>query len=56
VRKKLAEVNRMVEYLATLKSDLTTAGMVNETTHTKRSLEKMTEMIKSIYVKHKKLK
>jgi len=56
VRKKLAEVNKMMEYLATLKSDLTTAGMVNETSHTKKSLEKMTEMIKSIYIKHKKLK
>jgi hypothetical protein len=56
VRKKLAEVNRMMEYLATLKSDLTTDGIVNETSHTKKSLEKMTEMIKSIYIKHKKLK
>jgi hypothetical protein len=56
VRKKLAEVDKMMEYLATLKSDLSTAGMVNETSHTKKSLEKMTEMIKNIYAKHKKLK
>ena len=56
VRKKLAEVNKMMEYLATLKSDLSTAGMVNETKQTKKSLDKMTEMIKSIYIKHKKLK
>ena len=56
VRKKLAEVNRMMEYLATLKSDLSTAGMVNETAHTKKSMEKMSEMIKDIYIKYKKLK
>jgi hypothetical protein len=56
VRKKLAEVNKMMEYLATLKSDLSTAGMVNETSHIKKSMEKMTEMIKQIYIKHKKLK
>jgi hypothetical protein len=56
VRKKLAEVHKMMEYLATLKSDLSTAGMVNETSHTKKSMEKMSEMIKKIYIKHKKLK
>jgi len=56
VRKKLAEVNKMMEYLATLKSDLSTAGMVNETAHTKKSMEKMSRMIKDIYIKHKKLK
>jgi phage-related minor tail protein len=56
VRKKLAEVHKMMEYLATLKSDLSTAGMVNETTHTRKAMEKMTEMIKQIYIKHKKLK
>ena len=56
VRKKLAEVHKMMEYLATLKSDLSTAGMVNETAHTKKSMEKMSEMIKQIYIKHKKLK
>ena len=56
VRKKLAEVNKMMEYLATLKSDLSTAGMMNETAHTKKSMEKMSEMIKQIYIKHKKLK
>ena len=56
VRKKLAEVHKMMEYLATLKSDLSTAGMVNETSHTKKSLAKMTEMITQIYVQHKKLK
>ena len=56
VRKKLAEVNKMMEYLATLKNDLSTAGMVNETAHTKKSMEKMSEMIKQIYIKHKKLK
>lgn len=56
VRKELAKVDRMMEYLATLKSDLSTAGMLNETSHTKRSMDKMTEMIKQIYVKHKKLK
>jgi len=56
IRKRLAEVNKMMEYLATLKSDLSTAGMVNETAHTKKSMEKMSEMIKQIYIKHKKLK
>lgn len=56
VRKKLSEVSKMMEYLTTLKSDLTTAGMVNETSHIKKSMDKMTEMIKRIYVKHKKLK
>lgn len=56
IRKKLAEVNKMMEYLATLKSDLSTAGMVNETAHTRKSMEKMSEMIKQIYIKHKKLK
>lgn len=56
VRKKLAEVNKMMEYLATLKSDLSTAGMMNETSHTKKSMEKMSETIKQIYIKHKKLK
>lgn len=56
IRKKLAEVNKMMEYLATLKSDLSTAGMVNETSHTRKSMEKMSEMIKQIYIKHKKLK
>jgi hypothetical protein len=56
VRKKLAEVHKMMEYLATLKNDLSTAGMVNETSHTKKSLAKMTEMITQIYAKHKKLK
>jgi hypothetical protein len=56
VRKKLAEVHKMMEYLATLKSDLSTAGMVNETSHTKKSMDKMSEMIKRIYVKHKQLK
>jgi hypothetical protein len=56
VRKKLSEVNKMMEYLATLKSDLTTAGMVNETSHIKKSMDKMTEMIKQIYIKQKKLR
>jgi hypothetical protein len=56
IRKKLAEVHKMMEYLATLKNDLSTAGMVNETSHTKKSLAKMTEMITQIYAKHKKLK
>lgn len=56
VRKKLAEVHKMMEYLATLKSDLSTAGMVNETSHTKKSMDKMSKMIKRIYVKHKQLK
>ena len=56
VRKKLAEVERMMEYVTRLKDDLVTAGMLNEKTHTKRSLEKMTETIKNIYAQHKKLK
>ena len=41
VRKKLAEVHKMMEYLATLKSDLSTAGMMNETAHTKKSMKKI---------------
>lgn len=56
VRKKLAEVHKMMEYLATLKSDLSTAGMMNETAHTKKSMDKMGDMIKRIYVEYKKLK
>lgn len=56
VRKKLAEVNRMMEYLAQLKGDLSTAGQLKETKHTQRALEKVTEAIKTIYAKHKKLK
>jgi len=56
VRKKLAEVERMMEYVTRLKSDLTTAGMLNEKSHTKKSLDKMTETIANIYAKHKKLK
>ena len=56
VRKELAKVHRMMEYLATLKSDLSTAGMMNETAHTKKSMDKMGDMIKRIYVEYKKLK
>ena len=56
VRKKLAEVNRMMEYLTQMKDDMTVAGQLKETKNTMKSLEKMTQEIKNIYLKHKKLK
>lgn len=55
VRKKLSEVSRMMEYLTKMKEELNTAGVVNERSVSRKAIEKISETIKSLYVKAKHL-
>jgi len=56
VRKELGKISRMMEYLTQLKEELNSRSDLKEMTHTRKTMDKITEMIKSIYAKHKKLK
>lgn len=57
IKKKLYEVNRLLEYTEKLKSEISeTSGEVKYKVHTERALEQITEMIKQTYIKSKKLK
>ncbi len=57
IKRKLHEVNRLLEYTEKLKSEISeTSGEVKYKVHTERALEQITEMIKQTYIKSKKLK
>lgn len=57
IKKKLAEVDRLLEYTERLKSELTEGNDgFKYKVHTERALEQITEMIKHTYMKSKKLK
>lgn len=57
IKKKLYEVNRLLEYTEKLKSEISEiSGEVKYKVHTERALEQITEMIKQTYIKSKKLK
>ena len=57
IKKKLQEVDRLVEYTNRLRTEVNEGGIeVQYNTHTTRALEQIQEMIKHTYIKAKKLK
>lgn len=58
IKKRLIEVNRLLEYTERLKTEVTegTDDSFKYKTYTERALEQITEMIKQTYIKTKKLK
>ena len=55
VRKELARINTLMEYLNKLKTSLNEDGELKEMRHTRKSVEQIMERIKSIYRKAKTL-
>lgn len=55
VRKELSRINTLMEYLGKLKESLNEGGELKEMSHTRKSVDKILERIKSIYVKAKSL-
>jgi len=55
VRKELSRINTLMEYLNKLKESLNEGGELKEMSHTRKSVDKILERIKSIYVKAKSL-
>jgi predicted RNase H-like nuclease (RuvC/YqgF family) len=57
IKKKLQEVDRLLEYTQRLKSEITEGREgFKYKVHTERALEQVTETIKQLYIKNKKLK
>lgn len=57
IKSKLEEVSKLIEYTNQLRSEISeNAGDVKYMKHTERTLEQISEMIKQIYIKSKKLK
>lgn len=57
IKKKLQEVDRLLEYTQRLKSEITEGSEgFKYKVHTERALEQVTETIKQLYIKNKKLK
>jgi hypothetical protein len=56
IKKKLQEVNRLVEYTQKLREEVAGIEEVKYNTHTVRALEQIQQMIKETYIKAKKLK
>jgi hypothetical protein len=56
VKKRTNELNKLLEYACRLKEELNQVDEVKSSRHTLNALDKVTENIKEVYIKAKKLK
>lgn len=56
VKKRTTELNKLLEYALRLKEELNQVDEVKSSRHTINALDKVTESIKEVYIKAKKLK
>jgi hypothetical protein len=56
VKKRTNELNRLLEYAVRLKGELNQVDEIKSSRHTLNALDKVTETIKEVYIKAKKLK
>jgi len=56
VKKRTNELNRLLEYAGRLKEELNQVDELKSSRHTLNALDKVTETIKEVYIKAKKLK
>jgi hypothetical protein len=56
VKKRTNELNRLLEYAGRLKEELNQVDELKSSRHTLNALDKVTETIKQVYIKAKKLK
>ena len=56
VKKRTNELNKLLEYAVRLKEELNQVDEIKSSRHTLNALDKVTETIKEVYIKAKKLK
>ncbi len=56
VKKRTNELNKLLEYATRLKQELNQVDELKSSRHTLNALDKVTETIKEVYIKAKKLK